>query len=449
MRETNNAVRRRPNTRRRRKNKPLLFLIIAAEVLVLVLLLAVIWKPIQNALLGNRADWEEKDGQRYYKLAKGGYAANWLDVEGKRYYFDPEKGCAMVTGWLVADGATYYLATDGAMQTGWQEVDGDRYYLGADGKMQTGWVTTADGTYYLSDTGILQTGWLDTDGKRYYLDVGGVMQTGWQEIDGSCYYLDADGIMLTGWQEIDGNRYYLDTDGVMYTGWLELDGSRYYLKTDGAAAKGKLVVDEKTYYFTSKGAEVLLVNRWNPVPKNYVPEELVACKYNTSFNCKMTPEAVAALDKMIEACKNAGFSPLVRTGYRSYSYQQMLLDNKMDKGYSYEEAIKSVAVPGTSEHQTGLAVDISDSSYTNLNRQQGSLPIQKWLKEHCHEYGFIVRYPDDTTHLTGIIYESWHYRYVGVELATELYELDICLEEYLDRLTDDGTTCGDPASLTQ
>lgn len=422
--------------------RPILTVLVA--ILVIAALLAIFWNPLFGTDAEDKGGWKDVDGQRYYELAHGGYAADWTRIDGQTYYFDKQNGCAMATGWLELDGKTYYLGTSGAMVTGWQTVEDKTYYFSADGVMATGWLTLEDGKYYLSETGAMQNGWLEQDGERYYLDENGRCATGWKDIDGKRYHLGDDGTMSTGWLQDEENRYYLSASGEMVTGWVEENGNRYYLQADGTTAKGKLVLSDKTYYFTSTGAEVLLVNRWNPVPKNYAPEELVACKYNTSFNCKMVPEAVTALDQMIGACKEAGFSPLVRTGYRSYSYQQMLLDNKMNKGYSYEEAIKSVAVPGTSEHQTGLAVDISDSSYTNLNREQGSLPIQKWLKEHCHEFGFIVRYPDDTTHLTGIIYESWHYRYVGVELATELYELDICLEEYLDRLTGDGTTCGDP-----
>ena len=104
-------------------------------------------------------------------------------------------------------------------------------------------------------------------------------------------------------------------------------------------------------------------------------------------------------------------------------------------GYSYDEAYaeasKSVAIPGTSEHQLGLAVDIVDNSNWNLNTSQEKTKTQKWLMEHCWEYGFILRFPNGTTDITGIIYEPWHYRYVGVEISMELRDLGITLEEYL------------------
>ena len=94
-------------------------------------------------------------------------------------------------------------------------------------------------------------------------------------------------------------------------------------------------------------------------------------------------------------------------------------------------------MPGTSEHQLGLAVDIVDVNYPYLDDHQATMPAQKWLMEHCWEYGFVLRYPDDKTDVTGIIYEPWHYRYVGKELAAELYELGLTVEEYMQKLTEE------------
>ena len=86
--------------------------------------------------------------------------------------------------------------------------------------------------------------------------------------------------------------------------------------------------------------------------------------------------------------------------------------------------------PGTSEHETGLAVDIVDKSYQILDRKQEQTPVQQWLMDHCAAYGFILRYPTDKSALTGIGYEPWHYRYVGREAAAAIMEQGICLEEY-------------------
>jgi D-alanyl-D-alanine carboxypeptidase len=109
------------------------------------------------------------------------------------------------------------------------------------------------------------------------------------------------------------------------------------------------------------------------------------------------------------------------------------------QGYSHEEALveaaKVVAIPGTSEHQLGLAVDIIDTRLWALEEEQADLPAQQWLMENSWRYGWILRYPTGKSQITGIIYEPWHYRYVGRYVAAEIHELDICLEEYLTMLT--------------
>ena len=107
----------------------------------------------------------------------------------------------------------------------------------------------------------------------------------------------------------------------------------------------------------------------------------------------------------------------------------------LDEGVSMEDApavaAESVAVPGTSEHQLGLAADIIDEHYPNLDKGQEETGTQKWLMENCWRYGFILRYPNGTTDITGIIYEPWHYRYVGVDYAKEITDLGVTLEEYV------------------
>ena len=144
---------------------------------------------------------------------------------------------------------------------------------------------------------------------------------------------------------------------------------------------------------------------------------------------------------MLADCKAAGYYPYVCSSYRTWGDQQYLMNNKIrrlmkEADYSWDEAAviarQSVAVPGTSEHQLGLAVDIVADSYVVLDDTQASTDTQQWLMEHCWEYGFILRYPANATDITGIIYEPWHYRYVGTEVSLELRDLGITLEEYLD-----------------
>ncbi len=172
---------------------------------------------------------------------------------------------------------------------------------------------------------------------------------------------------------------------------------------------------------------LLLVNPWNSLPQDYqvtltqVPGgELVDSRI------------YQPLMDMLEAAResNLGALPLVVSGYRTQETQQEILDQKIEEylsqGYSYEEAEEQalllVAKPGYSEHQLGLAVDINGEVYD----------VYTWLMENSYRYGFIFRYPGEKTDLTGISQEVWHYRYVGVEAATEMYEQGLCLEEYLD-----------------
>lgn len=179
---------------------------------------------------------------------------------------------------------------------------------------------------------------------------------------------------------------------------------------------------------------LILVNPWNPLPEGYVPElEEVGEEQYMDVRC------AGALLEMLEACREAGGSPYICSTYRTQEYQQGLYENKIlrlvlagvDTAAAPAIAAQSVAVPGTSEHQLGLAVDIIDQFYTNLDAGQEETSTQKWLMENSWRYGFILRYPNGSTEITGIIYEPWHYRYVGETYAEEIYELGVTLEEYL------------------
>ena len=145
--------------------------------------------------------------------------------------------------------------------------------------------------------------------------------------------------------------------------------------------------------------------------------------------------------RMLADCRAAGHAPLLCSSYRTQEKQTQLYNNLVQKqiarGNSRSEAMakaaKEVAVPGTSEHQLGLAVDIVDTQNQVLNRAQEDTAVQQWLMEHCWEYGFILRYPPDKEEKTGIIYEPWHYRYVGREYAQAIRQSGLCLEEFLQR----------------
>ena len=263
------------------------------------------------------------------------------------------------------------------------------------------------------------------------------LATGWVKEGGKTYYILEDGSRHTGWLELNGTRYYLDDQGVLQTGWLNLDGREYYLKADGSISRGKTVIENRIYYFSSTGTKIILVNPWNLVPSDYTLDLVDAEDgYIVDRACR------DALLQMLADCRKAGHDARITSAYRRHQTQINLYNNKVyyflnlgyDEATARTEAAKIIAIPGTSEHELGLAVDLVDINNWNLDESQEKMPAQKWLMEHCWEYGFILRYPNEKTAVTGIIYEPWHYRYVGVEIAMELKNSGMCLEEYLDSL---------------
>lgn len=193
--------------------------------------------------------------------------------------------------------------------------------------------------------------------------------------------------------------------------------------------------EEPSFGTVSGDWRLTLVNPWNPLPSEYT-----FTKTELSNGHAVDKRCYPELQDMMDACRDAGFSPLICSSYRSYEKQEELFQNKIERlkaqGYSAEEAEteagKEVAVPGTSEHQLGLALDIVDAGNQNLDRSQENTGVQQWLMAHSWEYGFILRYPNDKSEITGIIYEPWHYRYVGKDAAKDIYGQGLCLEEYLD-----------------
>ena len=167
-----------------------------------------------------------------------------------------------------------------------------------------------------------------------------------------------------------------------------------------------------------------LVNRWNPLPEDY-DLELAELDGGEQVDRRI----YEPLTKMLEAAEAEGLGPIVVSGYRTRAVQQRFMDEKIDEfrqeGYSKSEAEELakewVAIPGTSDHELGLAVDINGDTYD----------IYPWLQKNSYKYGFIFRCPADKKDITGIAEEVWHYRYVGAKAAKEIYERGLCLEEYL------------------
>ena len=181
---------------------------------------------------------------------------------------------------------------------------------------------------------------------------------------------------------------------------------------------------------------LILVNPWNTVPEGY-KVETSSLLNGESVDSRCYSDLAA----MLQECLAAGGSPIVCSAYRPHEKQVRLYQEQVDsllaQGRTQEEAEAEagtvVAVPGTSEHELGLAVDICDSENQNLDESQLETLTQQWLIEHCWDYGFILRYPADKSEITGIIYEPWHYRYVGRKNAAKIHESGLCLEEYLGK----------------
>ena len=178
----------------------------------------------------------------------------------------------------------------------------------------------------------------------------------------------------------------------------------------------------------SLGWNLMLVNSQYRIPDDY-SMDLIRLSNGEQVDSRIYP----ALQEMFDDARADGYNLFVRAGYRNGEVHENLMEDKIEtyrqEGYSQREAEheaeKWVAKPGTSEHELGLAVDINAEGQTDGNR------LYQWLAEHSWKYGFILRYPAEKEEITGIDYEPWHFRYVGKQAAKEMYEQDLCLEEYV------------------
>lgn len=230
--------------------------------------------------------------------------------------------------------------------------------------------------------------------------------------------VDFGGGFLAGssWQKSTGEESYPEN------GALDTDGGYGVWENMAYDAQGNAVQDEDAW-------NLILVN-----DKNQIPEGYEVNLVDTGDGECVDERIYEPLMEMLEDARKANWNQLPRvvSGYRTTEKQQKFYDDKITEyrkqGYSDEEAEELagqwVALPGHSEHQLGLAVDINGVTYD----------VYLWLQTNSYKYGFIFRYPGDKTGLTGVAEEVWHYRYVGVEAATEIYEQGICLEEYVEDL---------------
>ena len=183
--------------------------------------------------------------------------------------------------------------------------------------------------------------------------------------------------------------------------------------------------------------ELLLVNKKHEVPEGYILE-----LEEVESGHQVDKRIAKSLEQMLSDARKEGLSPIICSSYRTNAKQQKLYNNKVREykrwGCSSEEAEELasywVAIPGTGEHETGLAVDIVSRDYQILDEKQEQTDVQKWLIDNSYKYGFALRYPTDKKDITMINYEPWHYRYVGIDNATYMKEHDMCLEEYIEYL---------------
>ena len=190
----------------------------------------------------------------------------------------------------------------------------------------------------------------------------------------------------------------------------------------------------------NKGTELpwylVLVNNKNPMDEDYEIPSFTDLQPGYSVDSRIAEAA----NQMLQDAKADGMKIIICSAYRSVGRQEELfntsLQDRLNSGLDYWDAFaetrQSVAEPGTSEHALGLALDLISNDYMGLDEKQQETEEAEWLAQNCHKSGFILRYPPEKTEITDIIYEPWHYRYVGVEDATKIMELGITLEEYLE-----------------
>ncbi|MBM5605771.1 D-alanyl-D-alanine carboxypeptidase family protein [Listeria seeligeri] len=204
--------------------------------------------------------------------------------------------------------------------------------------------------------------------------------------------------------------------------------------------QNQLVEKNGIQYIENQENILVLANKDYSLQPSYTPPDLVRPNVTFSFGdeqvekAQMRKEAGTALEEMFQAANEDGYKLFAVSGYRSYKRQQEVFQAEVNsKGDT--KAREAVAYPGTSEHQTGLAMDISSESQSyELTEAFGTTPEGKWLEHNAHNYGFILRYMKGREDITKYQYESWHYRYVGKDAATIIYENNWTLEEFFNHV---------------
>ncbi|MCM1087403.1 MAG: M15 family metallopeptidase [Muribaculaceae bacterium] len=242
-------------------------------------------------------------------------------------------------------------------------------------------------------------------------------------------------------EKVTAAKEYENTEDIVnsdtYTLEDILEDSDSYTVEDGDGSDDKAMVEETSEpVFDSSDWKLVLVNKQHPIPDDY------------SFNLgiitgglRCDERIIPELLSMLQAAKDDGINLMIKSPYRTDDRQENNFNQRikeyMQQGYSYMEAYKTtsrvIAIPGASEHQIGLALDITCDTYSPLKQGFGETDAGLWLAEHSCEYGFILRYPEGKEYFTSIEYEPWHFRYVGKEAAVIMTQENLCLEEFWDK----------------
>lgn len=208
---------------------------------------------------------------------------------------------------------------------------------------------------------------------------------------------------------------------------------------DNSEKENEIIEKNKLYSNKDVSLEnndyLMLINKKISIDENYIPPDLVIpnVKFRVADDmCReMRLDAANELEDMFNAAKEAGINLIAISGYRSYDYQREVYDKSVvTEGQEYTD--NYVAIPGTSEHQTGLVMDLLSEEYLGLDEGFENTKAFKWIMENMTNYGFILRYPKGKEDITGYDYEPWHLRYVGVDVAREVMDNGLTLEEYLE-----------------
>lgn len=243
-------------------------------------------------------------------------------------------------------------------------------------------------------------------------------------------------------EEKKGSSEYETTDVAQIEAYTLDDLLEHHEHDHDAEAYEKRVeeqagtVTDTESVFDQSDWRLVLINKHHPIPDDY---DFKLGTFTSGMRCD--ERVIEDLLLMMQAAKKDGLNLVVQSPYRTSDHQEDNFNNKIRKymrqGLSYMEAYKVssrvITVPGCSEHEVGLALDITSETYLQLEQGFADTKEGKWLAEHSHEYGFTLRYPEGKEYITSIEYEPWHFRYVGREAASVMKEEGICLEEFWDK----------------